>query len=336
MESITINVDELEETIQRAFEKSGASTRNARSVARALTLAEVDGKTGHGLLRVPSYIGQLRAGKVDGKARPRATQLRPGVLVVDANGGFAYPAFDLVHRQLPALTNQTGIAAAAIRRSHHFGVAGHQAERLADAGLVGLVFGNSPKAMAPWGGRDAVFGTNPVAFAAPRRAAPPIVVDLALSQVARANVLKAAEAGEAIPQGWALDREGRPTTDAKAALAGTMTPLGGAKGAALALMVEVLAAVLVGANLSFEASSFFDEEGPPPAVGQLLIAIDPRAFADGQGFFARMERLVEVIESQEGARLPGSQRIARRERAKAKGVEVDTAILAKVRAFATA
>ena len=130
-----------------------------------------------------------------------------------------------------------------------------------------MILGNSPKAIAPWGGREGLFGTNPIAFAAPRRAAEPLLIDLSLSKVARGKVMVAAKNGTPIPEGWALDKEGRPTTDAKAALEGTMIPIGDAKGAALVLMVEVLAAALTGANYGFEASSFFTADGPPPGGG---------------------------------------------------------------------
>ena len=179
-----------------------------------------------------------------------------------------------------------------------------------------------------------MFGTNPIAFSAPRRGAPPIVIDLALSTVARGNILKAAQAGTPIPEGWATDAEGNPTTNAAAALKGTLTPIGDAKGAALALMVEILAVALTGANFSFEASSFFDGEGAPPHVGQFLIAVDPAAFAGGDLFAERMETLAGEITGQEGSRLPGMRVGALREAANRDGLHVDSALLAEVRELA--
>ena len=207
-------------------------------------------------------------------------------------------------------------------------------ERLADAGLVALAFGNTPKAMAPWGGRQPLYGTNPIAFAVPHKGYAPIVVDMALSQVARGKILTAAQKGEAIPEGWAVDETGKPTADANRALKGALQPIGGAKGAALALMVEVLAVALTGAKFGFEASSFFDAEGPPPAVGQFLIAIDPAAFGGADVFAERMAGLAAMIEGDGDARLPGSRRIAQRERAAREGVNVDAKLLAEVRAIA--
>jgi (2R)-3-sulfolactate dehydrogenase (NADP+) len=228
------------------------------------------------------------------------------------------------------MTRACGIAAAGIGRSHHCGAAGHHAERLAAAGLVALFFANGPAAMAPWGGKRAVFGTNPIAFACPLPDHAPIVVDLSLSKVARGNVLAAAHKGEPIPEGWALDENGKPTTDAKVALEGTMVPLGDAKGTALALMVELLAAGLTGSNFAAEASSYFDAEGPPSMTGQFVIAMDPLAFASGLDRFLVLAR---SIEEQEGARLPGVRRLALRKRAREHGITVGDTLLAEIRAL---
>ena len=151
--------------------------------------------------------------------------------------GLPIQPLDLAISELTTLAKETGIAAASIFRSHHFGQAGYHAERLAGNGLVALVFGNSPKAIAPWGGSKGIFGTNPIAFAAPRTNNPPLLIDLSLSKVARGKVMVAQQRGESIPDDWALDENGQPTTDPGAALQGTMLPMGGAKGAALVLMV---------------------------------------------------------------------------------------------------
>jgi (2R)-3-sulfolactate dehydrogenase (NADP+) len=333
-ESILIPVAELEPLIAAALLASNTSDANARSVARALAQAEIDGQKGHGLSRVPSYAAQAKSGKVDGHAIPEVRQTRPGSLMIDVRSGFAFPAFDLAIARLPELAGANGIAAAGFTRSHHFGVAGRHVERLAEAGLVALAFGNTPGAIAPWGGKRPLYGTNPIAFAAPLRGRPPIVVDLALSQVARGKILTAAQKGEAIPAGWAVDEQGRPTTDAGAALKGALQPIGGAKGAALALMVELLAVAVAGAKFGFEASSFFDAQGGPPGVGQLLIAIDGGGFAGSDVMAERVAALAAAIEGNGDARLPGSRRIALRDKAQRDGVAVDTKLLTQVRALA--
>ncbi len=329
-----LSLPNLEALISAALVAANVGPANSASVARALTAAEADGQKGHGLSRVPSYAAQARSGKVDGHAKADARQTRPGSIVIDACHGFSYPAIDIAIAMLPSLARTCGIAAAAVTRSHHFGVAGHPCERLADQGFVALAFGNTPSAMPPWGGRRALFGTNPIAFAAPCSGGPPVVVDMALSEVARGRIMAAAQQKRSIPLGWALDAHGQPTTDAEAALKGTLLPSGGAKGAALALMVEVLAAALTGSNFAFEATSFFEAEGAPPSVGQVLLAIDPGAFAGTTSLPDRVSALAQAIEQDAGARVPGRRRFNLRAQAAAEGVDVDAALLADVQGIA--
>lgn len=316
-----VSLDAATERVAATFVAAGCSLDNAKSVARALVTAEADGLKGHGLSRVPTYLTMVKSGKIDGKARPSSSRPRPSVLAVDAAFGFAYPAIDLVLAELPALAASQGVAVAAIGRSNHCGAAGLPCEALARKGLVALLFANTPSAMAPWGGRDPVFGTNPIAFAAPLAGRDPAVVDLALSKVARGPIVAAKQRGESIPEGWALDAHGKPTTDAARALHGTMIPLGDAKGAALAFMVEVLAACIPGAHLAFEASSFLDDKGGPPSTGQLLLAIDPAGFGHS-AFGERMATLVGAIERQQGARLSGARRLTNRAKAASAGIVI--------------
>jgi (2R)-3-sulfolactate dehydrogenase (NADP+) len=305
-----------------------ATAVTALSVATALVAAEADGLTGHGLSRVPTYFGMLESGKIDGQARATMRQIKPGTVLVDAACGFAYPAIDMACAALPEMARSCGIALAGITRSNHAGAIGHHVERLAAQGLVALFVANTPEAIAPWGGTKAVFGTNPIAFAAPLPGRAPIVIDLALSKVARAHIVQAKQKGERIPEGWALDAQGKPTTDADAALSGTMVAMGEAKGVALALMVEVLAAALVGSHLSMQASSFLDAKGAPPETGQCLIVIDPDSLGHGR-FGASMTELAAAIESQPGARLPGQRRLELRAKAAIDGIEIPAALIAR-------
>ena len=332
-EPVTLTPDDATALIVAALTASNVSEPNARSVARALVAAERDGQGGHGFSRILAYAEQARAGKVDGHAEPRCEVVRPALLRVDAAHGFAFPAIDLAIERVEPAAREQGMAGAAIHRSHHAGQIGAHVERLAERGLVAIMVTNAPKAMAPWGAASPIFGTNPIGFAAPRPDAEPIVVDLSLSRVARGKVMAANQRGEPIPEGWALDPDGNPTTDAKAALAGTMIPVGEAKGAALALMVEILAASLTGARHSAEATSFFDAEGGPPAVGQFLIAIDPDA-ASGGAFAERIETLAASILAQDGARLPGTSRLAARERAAREGLSMGAGLHSAVTALA--
>jgi (2R)-3-sulfolactate dehydrogenase (NADP+) len=204
---------------------------------------------------------------------------------------------------------------------------------LARKKLVGLIFANTPKAISPWGGRQALFGTNPIAFAAPRRESDPLVIDLSLSKVARGKIMVADQKGQTIPEGWALDANGRPTTDPNAALAGTMLPMGDAKGAALVLMVEILSVALSASNFGFEASSFFTADGPPPGVGQLLMALAPGPLSESR-FEERLEVLLGSVLDQKGTRLPGDRRLRSRRRAHRDELSLDHGLLSQLRSLA--
>lgn len=321
-----LTIFEAEDLVVSILLRSKVSEDNARCVARALVAAEAAGQSGHGLRRVPTYAAQAIAGKVDGFAIPAAARTAEAVLRVDAAFGFAYPALDLAVVELASLAAKTGIALAAIHRSHHAGVMGLTVERFAEQGLVALMVANTPAAMAPWGGRTALYGTNPIAFAAPLPDGDPIVIDLAMSKVARGKIVTAKQKGVAIPADWALDADGHPTTDAAKAVEGTMMPLGEAKGAALALMVEILAAGITGAQYAFEASSLLDDKGGPPALGQTIIIIDPKA-SGGADMLPRLALLAEMIGNDPGARLPGKRGATQRREALANGLVLDDDIL---------
>jgi (2R)-3-sulfolactate dehydrogenase (NADP+) len=254
--------------------------------------------------------------------------------LVDARGGLAFEACGLAVREAIRRAREFGVSFVSVANSNHFGVAAYHLEPVAEAGLVGLAFGNSPAAMPAWGGRRALFGTNPVAAVFPRRAAPPLVIDVSLSAVARGKIMVAAREGKPIPEGWAVDKEGRPTTVAKAALEGSMLPAGGAKGAMLALTVELLACALSGAAFGFESDSFFADEGKATRIGQAFLAIDPGALAGREVFLERVETLVAAMLEDPGVRLPGARRIAQREKARASGIVIPPELLGRIRALA--
>lgn len=324
-----ISVDRAQSLARLVLTKAGVDDKAAGVVAKALVAAELDGIPSHGLSRLPFYADQVISGKVNGSARPLMERVATGVVRVDACDGFAFPAIDAGIDAVEDVISAAGVMALAIARSHHAGVFGHHVSNLAQRGLVGLAFGNTPAAIAPWGGSRALFGTNPVAFGAPRRGASPLIIDLSLSVVARGKIMMAAQNDEPIPDTWAFDTEGLPTSDARTALSGTMAAIGGAKGAAFALMVEILAAGLTGGNFGFEASSFFDAAGPPPRVGQLFLIFDPERFG-GEAYFAGVERLIAAIVAEPGARLPGSRREAVRRQVKKDGIVVSSALLSEL------
>lgn len=324
-----MTINDAHRIVYEAFLRSRVSPENAKLVTDALIAAESAGQVGHGFRRVISYTAQSTSGKVDGFAVPIVERVAAATLKVDALFGFAYPALELVQSELPAMARECGIALAGVTNSHHCGVAGVVVDRLARQGLVALMFANTPAAMAPWGGNVALFGTNPIAFAAPCGDSPPIVVDVSLSKVARGKVMAAKQNDEPIPQGWALGPDGGATTDAETALNGTMVPMGDAKGTALALMVEIMAAGLTGSNFASQASSFLSADGPPPAVGQSIIAIDPTKFG-GVAITDHIAGLAKSIEAQDGARVPGARRAEIALEIAANGLFVDDTLLAQI------
>jgi (2R)-3-sulfolactate dehydrogenase (NADP+) len=305
-----------------ALAHAGANPRMAALTAAALVAAEAGGQSGHGLSRVPQYAAFLRNGRADGSAEPMIRAERGGAVLVDACHGLAYPAVARAVEEATTRTAAHGIAFAGITNSHHSGAMGLPVAALARRGLVALAFTNSPAAMPVPGGRRALLGTNPVAAAFPRRSADPVVIDMALSEVARGKIMVAAREGRPIPEGWALDAAGNPTTDAKAALSGAMLAMGGTKGALLAVIVELLCCALTSAAFGFEADSFFAEEGNQPRLGQAIIAIDPGALTGRDAFLERVEALIEAMLADGGVRLPGSRRGVLAAAAAADGVEV--------------
>lgn len=328
----TFSIADTERLVVEAFRRADVGADQAASVAHALVAAEASGQSGHGLRRVAAYAAQAKVKKVDGHAIAEGELTRSAALRIDAAEGFAFPAIDLAVKSAPAIVAQTGVLAIAIRNSHHAGVLGLTVERFAEKGLVAMMMANAPSAMAAWGGTKGVFGTNPIAFATPLPGSDPVVIDLSLSKIARGKVMAAKQKGTAIPEGWALDRDGRPTTDADAALAGTMVPVGDAKGAALALMVEMLSAGLTGANYAYEASSLFDDKNGPPRLGQFILVLDPQAIG-GENALGRLGELAEMIGREPGTRLPGRRGLALRRKAAAEGIAIDDDVLAAIAAI---
>ena len=329
-----IALHELEDLVAAGLARAGAGEIMARTTAAALVAAEAEGMSSHGLFRAAQYAGHLRSGRVDGAAEPRVVAQKPAACLVDAGDGLAFPACTLAVHEAIGRARVCGAAFAGVTRSHHFGVAAWHLAPVAEAGLVGLAFGNSPAAMPAWGGKRAIFGTNPVAAIFPRRDAAPLVIDLSLSEVARGKLMVAAREGKPIPAGWAVDRDGKPTTDAKAALDGMMLPAGGVKGAMLALVVELLCCALTGASFGFEADSFLAEQGNRPRIGQAFMVIDPGALAGDETFHQRLELLVQTMLLDDTVRLPGTRRQQAAAAARAEGIEVAPGMLAQLQSLA--
>ncbi len=328
-----LSLDALTDLAARGLKKAGASRSMARATAQALVAAEMEGLATHGVSRVALYAQHLREGRADGKAKAKVIRRKGGACLVDARGGLAYEAVAMAAKEAIKRARRYGVAFSGVTNSHHLGAAAYHLAPVAEAGLVGLAFTNSPSAINAWGGRKPFFGTNPIAAIFPRRDAAPIVVDLSLTEVTRGKIMLAAKEGKPIPLGWAVDRDGHPTTDAKAALTGSLTAIGGVKGTALALMVEVLCVALTGAAFSFENDSYF-EPGRAPRIGHALLAIDPGALAGTDSYFSRLETMISAMLADAGVRLPGARRHQSVARARAEGLEISDALHEELRTLA--
>jgi (2R)-3-sulfolactate dehydrogenase (NADP+) len=329
-----IRLEALQDVASRALERASASVAMAAATARALVYADARGLAGHGVSRVPQYASHLKNGRADGTAQPQVLRAKGGAVLVDARCGLAFPACALAVDEAIGRAREFGVAYACVTNSHHFGAAAYHLEPAGGGGLVGLAMGNSPAAMAAAGGMRPLFGTNPIAAVFPRRDGVPLMIDLSLSETARGKLMVAAKEGKAIPLGWALDRFGNPTTDPRAGLEGSMLPMGGTKGAMLALVVELLVTALTGAAMGFEASSFFVDEGNQPRIGQAFLVIDPDALAGRGVYLQRIETLLREMTKEPGVRIPGERRNALAVKAAADGVEIPTALLAQLHQLA--
>ena len=315
-----VSISKAEQIVKKVFLKNGVKEDVAASVSTALVAAETEGQIGHGFSRVKDYIAQVKSKKINLDAKIKIEYPKATYISVDADYGFAYPALDQAISEGAFVAKEHGSAVVSVFNSHHCGALSVQVEKIAKHGLIGLMMANTPKAIAPWGGKDPFFGTNPIAFAVPRIKKDPLVIDLSLSKVARGKIMHAKKSNSEIPEGWALDSSGNPTTDPDQALHGSMLPIGEAKGSALALIVEILAATLSGGTQSNKASSFLNSEGGPPGVGQFLLFISPGTNSDS--FLARLEKLLNSIEEMEGIRLPGDRRLRTRNEILRSGLQV--------------
>ena len=291
-----------------ALRQAGLEDNAAQIVARTFTYAERDGIASHGLARIPGLCETIRSGRVAANAKIKVTRPLSGLIRADADGGFPQPAFEAAFEEVIKAVEETGIACLSICNGWAADVMGWHVERFAERGYIALGFANVPAAIAPAGGSRPVFGTNPVCCASPRAHGTPVVIDQASSVVAKSEVMEHASTGKPIPLGWALDRDGKPTTDASLALMGSMAPFGGYKGVGIAFIVELMTAIVSGSQLSLEAPPLAKADAPGARISQTFIVPNPGTFA-GEGWPNRVASIADAISSQPGARLPGDRRI---------------------------
>jgi delta1-piperideine-2-carboxylate reductase len=315
-----VSFAELSEVLRAVFVRHGVGDEVARVLGHNCATAEQDGAHSHGIFRIPGYLSTLASGWVDGNAVPRVEDVGSGLVRVDAAGGFAQPALAAARPLLVEKARAAGIAVLAIRNSHHFAALWPDVEPFAREGLVALSVVNSMTCVVPHGAQRPVFGTNPIAFAAPCAGTEPIVFDMATSAMAHGDVQIAARAGQSVPPGTGVDRDGEPTCDPQAILdGGALLPFGGHKGSALSMMVELLAAALTGGHFSFEFDWSQHPGARTPWTGQLLIVIDPDKGGPGD-FAARSLDLVHRMQAAGLTRLAGERRYRNRELAGERGI----------------
>jgi delta1-piperideine-2-carboxylate reductase len=315
----------LNELIQQILLKAGVSPCQSKALAKVIVAGEGDACKSHGVYRVEGVLRTVRAGKVNPTAVP---VLQPdaatAIVRVDAQGGFANAAFDIGLPELVARTRQLGVATLVINNCCHFSALWPEIEALTDHGLAAMIMCPSYTSVAPSGGDKPLLGTNPFAFGWPRPSGNPYVFDFATSVAARGEIELLRRAGKPLPEGWAIDVNGQPTTDPEAALAGAMLPFGGHKGSAISTMIELMAAIMIGDRTSPEALAFTGSTTLAPVHGELIMAFDPARFAQGRpgNPLDRAEVLFDAILGT-GARLPSQRRFMAREKSKAEGIALN-------------
>ena len=325
MDQVKLTLEEVHDLARRALMANGCNDANASAVARNMRAAERDGCKSHGLFRVPGYVKSLKAGKINGAAEPRLHQTAPCVIQVDGDRGVAPLALEMGRGPLIKAARSQGIAALAIRRTHHYAALWPETEALATAGLVAMAFVNSPPYMAPAGGKKPFFGTHPMSFAYPRKDGGAMVWDQASAAMARGEIQIAKRDGHKLPEGAGIDADGNPTTDPAKILEGAQLPFGGYKGGAIALMVDLMCGPLIGEVTSWEAGEEDNGDGGPATGGELVLAFDPAKFG-GDDAIGRGERLFERMMGLEGVRLPGDRRFAARQKTPDDGIEIPASL----------
>ncbi len=286
--------DHLRQFCAALFEAQGVATKSSELVASSLVAAELWGHPSHGLLRAPWYLARLRSGATRAEARPEIAVDAAALALMDGRDGLGQVVAAAAIDSAVARAKQHGIGAVSVRNSGHFGTAMFFTRRAAAAGCIGMLTTNASPAMAPWGGREKRIGNNPWSIAAPTREGTPMVLDISNTVVARGKIFSAIKKGEAIPEGWAMDAAGRPTTDPRAAVEGLILPMAGHKGYAISTMMDVLSGLLSGSAFASGVTGPYVPEGRS-GVGHLAIAIDIARLRPLDDFLDDMERLIAEI-----------------------------------------
>jgi LDH2 family malate/lactate/ureidoglycolate dehydrogenase len=288
---------EVQQLVEKIAVAAGVVPADAAILADSLVDADLHGISTHGVSRLNIYVRRIQKGLIDPRAELHVEQRRPAALVVDAGNGLGQPqAMKTLERLIP-LARQYGVATATIRHSQHFGALSYYCNRAAAENMILLAMTNCEPSMSPAGACEAFFGTNPLGVSFPTGKGFPMRIDMATAVTARGNIIAAQKAGQPIPEGWALDVDGRPTTDAAAALAGTVLTMAGHKGAALAAMVEVFSGVLAGAAVGSEIGSMYKHMDRPQDVGHFFCLFDVAALMDVSEMKQRIDTMIDHIKA---------------------------------------
>lgn len=333
MISQTIGIDDLAEFMVEAFSLSNVPVKDAQLVTDSLLKAELKGIASHGLSRFPIYLKRIRKGIVNPTPQISLSRVLPGVLAVDGDNGLGSVVMMRALQEAMEVAETIGICAVGVKHSNHFGIATYYCEKAADRGYISILFSDGPPATPPFGGKEPYFGTNPLAFGMPRKTPPHIITDMATSVAARGKIIRAAQKKEPIPEGWALDKNGRPTTDPKAALEGVLLPIAGPKGYALSLAVEHLAGVLTGAGYGRRVAWQYDSVEDPSNVGHFMVVLKADSFLADTVYQERTETFVEEIKNVAPApgftaiKLPGEREWEREQALLLKGLTLDSELI---------
>ncbi|KAK1963940.1 malate/L-lactate dehydrogenase [Colletotrichum sublineola] len=292
-QKIPVAASEAHRFVEDILKGNGVPAENAAIVARCLIAADLRGVDTHGMNRIPSYMERIRQGVLDAAAQPKLNQVTPVVAHVDGKNGFGFVAASMGMAAAVESAKTFGIGMASISHSNHFGMAAWVVQQALDADMMSLVFTNSSPALPAWGGKSKLMGVSPIACGAPGKDKP-FILDMAPSVAARGKIYKAKRRGEKIPLGWALDAEGRPTDDPTAALGGVMLPMGGPKGSALSIMMDVFSGVFSGSAFAGHVTGPYDPSKPSD-VGHFLVAIKPDLFMSLEDFRERMDYLYQRV-----------------------------------------
>ena len=308
MATVPLSLDEIYDLAKQTLLFNGCDEENANILSDTIMRAERDGSLSHGLFRLPAYVAALKSKKVNGKARPEVKKISSSVIKVLGNHTFAPMVLKVGLPELIKLVKESGVAVLAITNSHHMAAMWPETEAIAEEGLVAFACTSYKPMVAPAGAKKALFGTNPISFAWPRPGKTPVVYDMATAAMALGEVQVAAREGHKVPIGTGLNKDGKETTDPKEiAKGGVLLPFGGYKGSAIAMMVELLAAGLVGDLFSFEAKVADNKDGGPARGGEFIMALSPQLIA-GDGWNEHAEKFFEQMLSLDGVRLPGQRR----------------------------